>query len=361
MKWLIVFLAAAVVALSLTIWPGGRLNVRDAATPVAAARSQGPSASVKRTVQGIGYVEPAAELRRLVFKSEGVIASVPVEIGQWVEAGELLMTLDSRDEAADFAVAEQELEVARAEREQLVAGMHQQKIAAATRRIERLEEQVRHDEKHRDRIAKLHDRKTSTQAERDDAETNVRQSQAALAEAQAELASLEEHVRPVDRALADSKVAQAEARLEAARARLEETSLHAPSAGTVLEILRREGEASHGPMGEAAIVFADDSRLRVRAEIDERYVSLLREGQAARVFGRGLGDAQFDGRVSVVKRLMGNKTVFSRASSERKDLDVLQVLIDMPQSFRAPLGLQVDVEIQIEELGHGGRDSRPPR
>jgi hypothetical protein len=85
----------------------------------------------------------------------------------------------------------------------------------------------------------------------------------------------------------------------------------------------------------------------VRAEIDERYVCLLHEGQSARVFGRGLGEKSYSGTVVAVKRLMGNKTVFSRASSERKDLDVLQVLIDMPEAFRAPLGLQVDVELTV--------------
>jgi hypothetical protein len=49
--------------------------------------------------------------------------------------------------------------------------------------------------------------------------------------------------------------------------------------------------------------------------------------------------------VALVKRLMGNKTVFSHEASERKDLDVLQVLIDLPADFRAPLGLQVGVEV----------------
>lgn len=43
---------------------------------------------------------------------------------------------------------------------------------------------------------------------------------------------------------------------------------------------------------------------------------------------------------------MGNKTVFTQASSERKDLDVLQVLIDLGPNFRAPAGPQVDVTIE---------------
>jgi hypothetical protein len=98
------------------------------------------------------------------------------------------------------------------------------------------------------------------------------------------------------------------------------------------------------------IVFADVSRLRVRAEIDERHAHGLREGQAAVVFGRNLGGQRFPGRVSCVKRLMGGKTVFARTASERKDLDAVQVFIDFDAPFVAPVGLRVDVAIEA-----GGR------
>jgi hypothetical protein len=43
---------------------------------------------------------------------------------------------------------------------------------------------------------------------------------------------------------------------------------------------------------------------------------------------------------------MGTKIVFSHEPSERKDLDVLQVLIALPE-LDAPLGLQVDVDIAV--------------
>ncbi len=123
--------------------------------------------------------------------------------------------------------------------------------------------------------------------------------------------------------------------------------LKSPFAGTVLEILKREGEGARVVDREPVLIFADDSRLRVRAEIDERWVHQLSVGQTAEVYGRGLGDVRQRGTVSLVKQVMGNKTVFSHEASERKDLDVLQVLIDLPPDFRAPLGLQVDVDIFI--------------
>jgi HlyD family secretion protein len=40
--------------------------------------------------------------------------------------------------------------------------------------------------------------------------------------------------------------------------------------------------------------------------------------------------------------------VFSRAATERKDLDVLQLFIDMDGRFTAPVGLQVDIKVRID-------------
>jgi hypothetical protein len=51
---------------------------------------------------------------------------------------------------------------------------------------------------------------------------------------------------------------------------------------------------------------------------------------------------------------LGDKTVFTSASSERKDLEVLQVLIDMEPGFRYPAGLRVDVTTSVR-----GTDESP--
>lgn len=344
MKWLLSLAMIASIGVTFTLWSRRLPPANEIGQSISTASATAPN---KRSVQGIGYVEPVAEIRRLAFKLDGVVRKCAVKVGQRVACGDVLMILDDAEEAAAVTVAESRLAAAEAARERLLAGVHPREIAAAESKVQRLAEATRHARRHHERIATLHAKKTSTKSEHDDAETALLQAEAAVAEAEAELAGLRERVRPVDEAVAEAEVVQAAAQLAAARARLEQTILRAPSDGRVLEILRREGEASRGPAGEPALVFADDSQLRVRAEIDERYVACLREGQSVRVFGRALGGRTYMGKVALVKRLMGNKTVFSRAANERKDLDVLQVLIDLPQSFQAPLGLQVDVEIAI--------------
>ena len=48
--------------------------------------------------------------------------------------------------------------------------------------------------------------------------------------------------------------------------------------------------------------------------------------------------------------MMGDKTVFSDASSERKDLDVVEVFVETAEKLAAPVGLRVDVAIDLEDL-----------
>ncbi len=70
-------------------------------------------------------------------------------------------------------------------------------------------------------------------------------------------------------------------------------------------------------------------------------------GQKSEVHCRGLGRRRYTGTVSLVKHIIGNKTMFSRDATECKDLDVLQVFIEMQPDFSAPLELQVDVDIEV--------------
>ena len=137
----------------------------------------------------------------------------------------------------------------------------------------------------------------------------------------------------------------AEANLAAAKVRFENTILKAPMSGTVLDIIKRKGEAVRSFDQTPVLIFADLSHLRVRAEIDERYVNDVRVGQDAIIYGRGLGNQRLSGKVVLVKPLMGNKTVFSRESAERKDLEVIQVFILPDRTLEIPVGLKVDVEL----------------
>jgi len=297
----------------------------------------------------VGYVEPATEVRKLTFKIDGLIETCHVQLGQVVEAGEVLATLRNRDEQAAVAVAEKELLLAQAECAKLLSGVHPRQIEACERRIARFLERTRHAQRQHDRQAELIERKAGTIEGFEQATTDLEQAKEDLLEAQAELGHLQTHVRAEDRALAEAQVALAQANLQAAKEHCENTNLLAPMRGTVLEVFKRQGESVRAFDVHPVVIFADVSQLRVRTEIDERYTSQVRIGQPATISGRSLGEKTFQGRITQIKNLMGNKTIFSRDAAERKDLDVLQVFIEPDEPLQLPVGLQVDVEIRPQQ------------
>jgi multidrug resistance efflux pump len=306
-------------------------------------------ASEERWVQGTGYVQPASELRRLVFKIDGVIGQCRAEVGSRVRAGDVLMVLDNREQEAAVALAESDLAVARAERAKVLSGSHPDEIAAAESRLAMLKEQVRHLGKELERSRRIFAGSAASEQDHEQARTNLAQKQFALGEADAALGRLRRLVRPEDRELAEAHVRQAEARLRLAEQRLRDTFLRAPCDGTVLEIFKRPGDGQRLIDPEPVLLFADLDHLRVRAEIDERYARRVRVGQEAVLFGRGLVEESFPGRIAAIKRVMGKKTVFSRAAAERRDLEVLEVLIDAGAGFTAPAGLPLDVKIRVHD------------
>jgi multidrug resistance efflux pump len=315
----------------------------------ASAPAASVSASAAGVVHGFGYAEPASELRRLNLKVDGVIAECSVAVGERVEKGTPLLHLDNEEEQTAVAVAQKELDQARAALRQVMAGVNPFRIESAERECDRLTELLRHAERVLHRRHLLAAKQIASQQDLEDAETQVTQAKAALASQEAELLHLRQYVREEDRGLAEANVELAETRLTAAEKRLRLTVLVAPCDGTVLELYKREGDCLRMGDPQPAVLFGDVARLRIRAEIDERYAHRVRDGQSAVVFGPNVGNREYAGRVVMVKPVMGDKTLFSRSSRERKDLQVVQVLIEMDPEFRTPVGLRVDVAIRVEE------------
>jgi HlyD family secretion protein len=297
-------------------------------------------------IHGVGYVEPVGEVRRLAFKHAGIVAHCCVEIGQRVAAGERLMTLRATEERAALGEAEAAVVLAEAELAQVRAGVNSLRLQSEGAAKAAAEADAAYAEQAFVRQRTLRDTRASSPEQFDLAQAELRRKQAIVKRHEAELGHLENYVRETDVAVAVAKLRSAEARLTTARERLAETELRAPHAGVVLELLRREGEATDGGASEPVMIFADPTQLRVRAEIDETQALTVHEGTDAIISGPPLDGREFFGRVTLVKPLMGKKTVFAQTATERKDLGARQVFIDLPPNTELPLGLEVDVRIE---------------
>jgi HlyD family secretion protein len=346
MKWLLLCGFLASVA-SIPTWHI-LLAERSADPNVSAA----PSPPVDMlVVQGVGYVEPDSEVRKLMMRTGGVIKKCNFRVGELVRKDQVILELENATQSADFEVARKNVVMLQADAANVNAGVNPYQIKVIEQAIERLREKLRHCKVEAERHRTMRAAKSASQQGAEAAETLFRQAEVELKEKEAELEHLKHFVIPENRAWQQARVQHAQASLALAEERLRETKLLAPFDGTVLKLLKQEGEGVRSFEPEAVILFGDLSKLRVRAEIDERFVTQLEVGQEAIIYGRNVQGRSYQGKVVLVEKIMGDKTVFSRASSERKDLHVLQALIEMGPEFKAPAGLQVDVKITQAATG----------
>ena len=301
-------------------------------------------------IQGIGYIEPVSEIRRLAFKHPGILGDYKVGMDQPVKKGDTLALQHNSEEQIAVKVAESQLELAKANLAQTLAGAHPEEIAAKKDAQRYAALDAEYAERRLQRIERLQSNKFASEDDRDLAETNAKLKQAASQRSAAETRYLTHYVRDVDQLAAKAQVAVAEARLEEAKQALEETILTSPIDGVILESILRVGESTYAAGSpEPVLLVGDLSHLRVRAEIDENYAFQLHEGQKAVLFGRGLGDKELPAHVSLVKKMMGKKTVFAKTATERKDIDIIQVFIEPDKAFSAPVGLEVNVKIAVDK------------
>lgn len=301
-----------------------------------------------RWVQGIGYVEPASEVRRLAFKHPGILGDYKVQIGQQVKAGDVIAAQRNLEEQTAVSVAESQLAAARAEWEKVLAGVNPYEIEAKRNAQHYASLDAEYAKRKVERIERLQSNKFASEDELDLTTTLAKAKQADSQRLMAETRYLKNFVREVDKQAAQARVDVALAQTEAAKQRLAETLLTAPIDGTILEFILRVGESTYAAGSpEPVVLLGDLTQLRVRAEIDENYALNLKAGQKALLFGRGLGEKEIPAHVKLVKNIMGKKTVFAKTATERKDIDVIQAFIEPDQPLQLPVGLEVNVKIAV--------------
>jgi RND family efflux transporter MFP subunit len=120
---------------------------------------------------------------------------------------------------------------------------------------------------------------------------------------------------------------QAEASLESAKAtlgtaqqRLYDSVLRAPFDGVVMERKTAAGERL-SERQDVAFVLARTTPLLLRFDVPERYLAVVKEGQAVQAHADPFPGESFDGRVSVIGQTIDSKsrTFFVEASFPNKD------------------------------------------
>jgi multidrug efflux pump subunit AcrA (membrane-fusion protein) len=154
------------------------------------------------------------------------------------------------------------------------------------------------------------------------------------------LVSRDERDRTVSQANIDrAGVNQARSRLSEAQARLAQLHIKAPSAGTILKLSVRAGEY-YSPEGGASLVSLGNlSKVRVRLDIDERFIASVFVGQPGYVVVEAY-DRKFAGKVVEIAQRMGRKNQRTDDPTERIDTKIREVVLELEDAGDLVPGLR---------------------
>jgi HlyD family secretion protein len=186
----------------------------------------------------------------------------------------------------------------------------------------------------------------------DNARTDLRRSQAALAAAEEKLMVVRERGSKDKLRVARLELMNAEAALAEARKKLEHTVVHAPSNGVVMRPPGSDKNKSGRipdlgdkiSEGQALLAVGAERPLGVRATVDEVAVRRVRVGQRTLVSGPALGDPPLEGKV---------RNVDPQAASEN-GVPVFPLMIELEglspeRAGTLRLGMTASVRIVVKE------------
>lgn len=208
--------------------------------------------TLESSVEATGTVEPI-RLVEVRSQASGEILRMPVDLGDPVERGDLLLEIDPRDEVNELNQAQADLEQAEA--------------------------QLQVSESRLERVRSLRDSGVVTDEE------------------------LESAI--VEHANARSSFVRAETRVELARERRNDATVRAPISGTVVQKGVEQGQVVTGTRdltgGTVLLQLADLSNVQVRTMVDESEIGGVKPGQPAEITVEAFPNRTFTGEVLQVE------------------------------------------------------------
>lgn len=291
---------------------------------------------ITRTINAPGTVMAISEIE-LSARVSATIQDLPFEEGDHVNAGDVVIRLDSKDLEAEVAAAEASLLAERAGYE-----ANRSALAAEEARVVGTRASMEMAEKEWKRQRGLRETGDNTQAEADLAFADYERQRAGYEAAMTNLDALRRNVDA-----ADARVKLAQAQLDRAKENLRYAILTTPIDGVVTALNAEVGElVVTGTMnnpGTVIMKIADLSEMLVETRVNEPDVPKVHPGQKARVFINGFGDREFQGvvkKVGLETRRYTDNTVY---------FDV-EVSLELQDGERMFAGLTANVDIEIETL-----------
>jgi HlyD family secretion protein len=256
------------------------------------------------------------------------VARIPVDEGQSVRGGDVLIALDDRDERAAVAQAQATVEQAEAKLRQ----MREVGLPAAQQGLLQAEANLRLARQQHQRNQDLTAKGFISQSALDDSKRNLD-----VAESQLKAARLQVDTNAPngsDYLMAQTALSQARAALASANVRLEQTVIRAPADGV---LIAREVEAGAvAQQGRELMVLAPVGETQIVVQIDEKNLGQLKLGQKALASADAYAEERFAAELFYIN---------PGIDPLRGSVEVKLRVPDPPAYLRQDMTVSVDIEV----------------
>jgi len=279
------------------------------------------------------------------FKVQGRIIELPIEEGQWVEAGALLARLDSDDYRQRVRIDEATDRVRQANLDLVLAGTRPQELKASEQTMLDAKADLAEKKIDYDRAQSLFSKDEASAQDRDLAETALKRAQATFEAASQRYNEAVEGSRKEDIEIARANLREAYTNLGMSRVNLSYTTLRAPSAGVITVRQAELGEVV--VPGTPVVTLADLDHIWLRAYLAETDLGRIRWGQDANITTDTYPGKQYHGRVSFISSNAEFTPKSVQTYRERVTLVYrIKIDIDNPNHELKP-GMPADAHIQL--------------
>jgi HlyD family secretion protein len=281
--------------------------------------------AVVQKVVASGQIVPHIRVN-LTSQVMGTVAEVMVQEGDTVQAGQALVQIANAEALAQVEQAQAAYELAQAKSDQF-QGVSTRLTRETLRQAEVKLRQARLDVKREEELARVN---ASTQEALEQARSAMQLAESQYQSAMAQVKATAPQGSDYRMALA--AVEQSHGALAAAEAKLAQFRIAAPIAARVIQ---RGVEPGDGVQpGTPVLVLGSVDAPRARVQVDEKYLSLLRDGLAARVTADAYPGRSFQATV---------ERIAPSVNQDRGSIEVELLIAEAPPFLRFDMSASVEI------------------
>ncbi len=235
---------------------------------------------ISAEVEYASKLNPVQEVT-ILPKTGGKVASVNVDIGDKVTAGQVLFTLDNAELQAQLQSQQAALAASNANLARTSDSGLQQQITSSQQAVDKSQIAYNNAKDSYDKMQKLYDAEAISKQDLDNAKLRYDNSSVDLKAAQDNLNLLIEKSGPQSTQAAAAQVAQAQAGVNAVQVQLNNASVTSPIAGVVSAKDVKVGQLAGGQSGSVTII--DSSSFIAEVSVPDTVVGKVQVGQSVQV------------------------------------------------------------------------------